>query len=59
MATPLTSMLKTTPAAGPAENPEQGCQGIQVEDQGEKELVQKSRKGQKGKKKSVQKSCKG
>ncbi len=40
-------MLKTTSATGPAENPEQGGQGIQVKDQDEKELVQKSCKGQK------------
>ncbi len=43
-------MLKTTSVVGPAENPEQGGQGIQVEDQGEKEPAQKSRKGQKGQK---------
>ncbi len=41
--TPLTFMLKTTSAAGPAENPEQGGQGIQVEDRDEKEPTQKSR----------------
>ncbi len=34
---PLTSMLKTTAVLGPTENPELGGQGIQVEDQGEKE----------------------
>ncbi len=45
LAAPLTSMLKTTSAAGPA-NLEQGGQGIQVEDQGEKKPAQKSRKGQ-------------
>ncbi len=39
-------MLKTTSAAGPT-NLEQGGQGIQVEDQDEKEPAQKSRKGQK------------
>ncbi len=51
LAAPLTFMLKTTSAAGPAnENSEQGDQGIQVEDQSEKEPVQKSRKGQKGQK---------
>ncbi len=43
-------MLKTTSAVGPAENPEQGSQGIQVEDQGKKEPAQKSCKGQKGQK---------
>ncbi len=32
LAAPLTSMLKTTSAIGPAENPEHGGQGIQVED---------------------------
>ncbi len=32
-------MLKTTSVVGPVENPEQGDQGIQMEDQGEKELV--------------------
>ncbi len=42
-------MLKTTSAAGPT-NPEQGGQGIQMENQGEKELAQKSHKGQKGQK---------
>ncbi len=42
-------MLKTTSAAGPA-NPEQDGQGIQMEDQGEKEPAQKSCKGQKGQK---------
>ncbi len=46
----LTSMLKTTSAVGPVENPEQSGQGIQVEDQGEKEPAQKSRNGQKGQK---------
>ncbi len=40
-------MLKTTSAVGPAENLEQVGQGIQMEDQGEKEPVQKSRKSQK------------
>ncbi len=49
LAAPLNSMLKTTSAAGPA-NPEQGGQGIQMEDQGEKEPAQKSPKGQKGQK---------
>ncbi len=47
----LTSMLKTASVVGPAnENPEQNGQGIQVENQGEKELAQKSCKGQKGQK---------
>ncbi len=46
LAVPLTSILKTTLAEGPA-NPKQGSQGIQVEDQDEKESAQKSRKGQK------------
>ncbi len=47
----LTFMVKTTSAAGPAnENPEQGDEGIQIEDQFEKEPSQKSRKGQKGQK---------
>ncbi len=32
LAAPLTSMLKTTSVVGPAENPKQGVQGIQVED---------------------------
>ncbi len=50
LAAPLTSMLKTTSVLGPAENPEQGGQGIQMENQAEKEPVQKSRKGQKGQK---------
>ncbi len=50
LAAPLTSMLKTTSVVGLVENPEQGGQGIQVEDRGEKELAQKSRKGQKGQK---------
>ncbi len=36
LATTLTSMLKTTSAAGPA-NPEQGGQRVQMEDQDEKE----------------------
>ncbi len=45
LAAPLTSLLKTTSVLVPAENPEQGGQGIQVEDQGKKELVLKSRKG--------------
>ncbi len=40
-------MLKTTSAVGPAENLEQGGQGIQVEDQDEKEPGQNSCKGQK------------
>ncbi len=40
-------MLKIISAAGPAENPEQYGQGIQMEDQDEKEPEQKSRKGQK------------
>ncbi len=44
LAAPLTSMLKTTSVAGPAKKPEQGGQGIQMEDQGEKEPAQKSRK---------------
>ncbi len=39
-------MLKTNSAAGPAYQ-EQGGQGIQMEDQGEKKPAQKSRKGQK------------
>ncbi len=43
-------MLKTTSAVGAAKNPEQGGQGIQVKDQGEKEPEHKSRKGQKGQK---------
>ncbi len=47
LAAPLISMLKTTLAVGPAENPEQGDQGIQMEDQDKKEPAQKSRKGQK------------
>ncbi len=42
----FTSMLKTTSAAGPAKQEHSG-QVIQMEDQGEKELAQKSRKGQK------------
>ncbi len=47
----LTFMLKTSSAVGLTnENLEQGGQGIQVEDQGEKEPAQKSRKGQKGQK---------
>ncbi len=46
----LTSILKTTSVVGPAENPEQGGQGIQVENRGEKEPAQKSCKGQKGQK---------
>ncbi len=37
-------MLKTTSVAGPAKKPEQGGQGIQMEDQGEKVPTQKSRK---------------
>ncbi len=45
LAAPLTSILKTISAAGPAENLIQGGQGIQVEDQDKKELAQKSRKG--------------
>ncbi len=40
-------MLKTISVVGPAKKPEQGGQGIQMEDQGEKEPAQKSRKGQK------------
>ncbi len=40
-------MLKTTSVVGPAKKPEQGGQGIQIEDQGKKEPVQKSCKGQK------------
>ncbi len=40
-------MLKITSVAGPAKNPKQGGQGIQIEDQDEKEPAQKSRKGQK------------
>ncbi len=40
-------MLKTTLVVGPAKKPEQGGQGIQMEDQGEKKPAQKSRKGQK------------
>ncbi len=39
-------MLKITSVVGPV-NPEQGGQGIQVEDQDEKEPPKKSRKGQK------------
>ncbi len=39
LAASLTSMLKTTSATGPTENPEQGGQEIQVEDQGKKEPV--------------------
>ncbi len=50
LAASLTSMLKTTSVVSPAENPEQGGQGIQVEDQSEKEPAQKSRKSQKGQK---------
>ncbi len=42
-------MLKTTSIASLA-NPKQSGQGIQVEDQDEKEPTQKSRKGQKGQK---------
>ncbi len=42
-------MLKIASAADPA-NPERGGQGIQVEDQGEKEPAQKSCKDQKGQK---------
>ncbi len=46
-------MLKSASVAGPAnENLKQSGQGIQVKDQGEKELAQKSRKGQKGQKTS-------
>ncbi len=37
-------MLKTTSVAGLAKKPEQGGQGIQIEDQDEKEPAQKSRK---------------
>ncbi len=41
-------MLKTTSAVGPAnENLEQGGQGVQVENQDEKEPAQKNCKGQK------------
>ncbi len=40
-------MLKTTSVVGPAKKPEQGSQGIQMEDQGEKEPTQKSHKDQK------------
>ncbi len=40
-------MLKTTSIVSPAKKPEQGGQGIQMEDEGEEELAQKSRKGQK------------
>ncbi len=40
-------MLKTTSVVGPAKKPEQGSQGIQMEDQGEKEPAQKSCRGQK------------
>ncbi len=47
LAAPLTSMLKTTSVVGPAKKPEQGGQGIQIEDQSEKEPAQKSCKGQK------------
>ncbi len=43
-------MLMTVSVVGPGNNPEHGGQGIQVEDQGEKELAQKSRKSQKGQK---------
>ncbi len=50
LAASLTSMLKTTSVVGLAENSEQGGQGIQVEDRGEKEPAQTSRKGQKGQK---------
>ncbi len=32
LAAPLTSMLKTTSVVGPAKKPEQGGQGIQIED---------------------------
>ncbi len=32
LAAPLTSMLKTISVVGPTKNPEQGGQGIQVED---------------------------
>ncbi len=40
LAAPLTSMLKTTSAESPeSENPEQSDQGIQVEDQDEKEPI--------------------
>ncbi len=42
-------MLKTTSAIG------QGGQRIQLEDQGEKEPIQKSRKGQKGQKTAISK----
>ncbi len=43
-------MLKTTSVVGPAENPEQGGQEIQVKDKDEKKPAQKSCKGQKGQK---------
>ena len=43
-------MLKTTSVVGPAENPEQSGQGIQVEDLSKKKLAQKSCKGQKSQK---------
>ncbi len=44
----LTSMLKTASVIGPAnENSEQGGQRVRVENRNEKELVQKSCKGQK------------
>ncbi len=51
-AAPFTSMLKTTLAAGPAasaevRDEEQDDKRIQVEDQGKKKPVQKSCKGQK------------
>ncbi len=47
-------MLKITSVVGPA-NPEQGGQEILVEDQGEKEPAQKSRKRQKGQKRAKSK----
>ena len=43
-------MLKTTSVVGPAENPEQGGQEVQMEAQGEKKPAQKSRKDQKSQK---------
>ncbi len=47
LAAPLTSMLKTASAAGPAnETLERGDQGVQVENRDEKEPAQKSHKSQ-------------
>ncbi len=44
---PLTSMLKTALATGPAnKNPEQSSQGVQVQNRDEKKPAQKSHKGQ-------------